>query len=109
SRPPPTVRSDDAETDDADTWRVIPRLTLNCGARWPILPPSIQADNRIGNFIPALYIPAQGTSPQNGMIYPAGLSIASSGIPGGSANLRGVDVGRALRQSSYDTIAPRFG
>ncbi len=109
SQPRSKVRWKDIETYYADTWRVTPRLTLNYGARWSILPPSIQADNRIGNFIPSLYNPAQGTSPQNGMIYPAGLSIASSGIPGGSANLRGVDVGRALRQSSYDTIAPRFG
>src|SRR5439155_1217519 len=60
-------------------------------------------------FIPSLDNPAQGSHPQNGMIYPAGLSMPSNGIPGGSANLLGIDVGRALRNSSYDTIAPRFG
>ena len=109
SQPRSKVRWKDVELYYADTWRVTPRLTLQYGARWSILPPSIQADNLIGNFIPSLYNPAQGSNPQNGMIYPAGLSMPSNGIPGGSANLRGIDVGRALRNSSYDTIAPRFG
>jgi len=109
SQPRSKVRWKDIETYYADTWRVTPRFTLQFGARWSVLPPSIQDDNRIGNFIPSLYNPAQGSSAQNGVIYPAALSIPSSGIPGGSANLRGIDVGRALRNSSYDTIAPRFG
>ncbi len=109
SQPRSKVRWKDIETYYADTWRVKPRFTLYYGARWSILPPSIQDDNLIGNFVPSLYNPAQGSSAQNGMIYPAGLSLPSQGIPGGSANLRGIDVGRALRKSSYDTIAPRFG
>src|SRR5207249_6064037 len=109
SQPRSKVRWKDVELYYADTWRVTPRLNLQYGARWSILPPSIQADNLIGNFIPSLYNPAQGSSPLNGMIYPAGLSLSSQGIPGGSANLRGIDVGRALRNTSYNTIAPRFG
>ena len=107
SQPRSKVRWKDIESYYTDTWRVTPRVTLTYGARWSILPPSIQADNRIGNFIPSLYNPAQGSDPKNGMIYPA--ELASGGITGGSANLRGVDVGRALRHSGYDTIAPRVG
>jgi carboxypeptidase family protein len=110
SQPRSKVRWKDIEFYYADTWRASRRLTLDYGVRWSILPPSIQADDRIGNFIPSLYDPSQGSSnPLNGMIYPTGLSMASAGIPGGSANLRGIHVGRALRNSSYDTISPRFG
>jgi Carboxypeptidase regulatory-like domain len=109
SQPRSKVRWKDIETYYTDTWRVTPRLTLTYGARWSILPPSIQSDNLIGNFVPSLYDPAQGSNSKNGMIYPAELSLPSQGITGGSANLRGIDVGRALRHSGYDTIAPRFG
>jgi hypothetical protein len=110
STPPRSmVRWQDIEFYYADTWRVTRRLTLDYGVRWSILPPSIQDNNRIGNFIPSLYSAAQGSSPLNGMIYPTGFSDPSAGIPGGKANLRGIDVGSALRNSGYDTIAPRFG
>jgi carboxypeptidase family protein len=109
SQPRSKVRWKDIETYYADTFRVTRRFTLDYGVRWSILPPSIQADNRIGNFIPSLYDPSQGATALNGMIFPAGFVDPAEGIPGGSANLRGVHVGRALRNSSWDTIAPRFG
>jgi hypothetical protein len=108
-QPRSKVRWMDIEFYYADTWRVTPRLTFDYGLRWSILPPSIQADNLIGNFIPGLYNPALKDDPQNGMIYPKELSLPSLGIAGGSANLKGVHVGRALRNSGYDTISPRIG
>jgi len=109
SQPRSKVRWADIELYYADTWRATKRLSLDYGVRWSLLPPSIQADNLIGNFVPSLYDPAEGASSTNGMIYPSALRLPSQGITGGSANLRGIDVGRALRKSSYDTIAPRFG
>ncbi|OLD61992.1 MAG: hypothetical protein AUI53_03320 [Acidobacteria bacterium 13_1_40CM_2_60_7] len=109
TQPRSKVRWKAAEFYYADTWRLTRRLTLDYGARWSVLPPSVQDDNAIGNFIPSLYNPALGSNAQNGMIYPAELRIPSAGIMGGSANLKGVNVGRALRKSGYDTIAPRFG
>jgi hypothetical protein len=109
SQPRSKVRWKDIELYYADTWRATSRLTFDYGVRWSILPPSIQADNAIGNFIPSLYDPALGSNPQNGMIYPAELKLTSQGIAGGSGNLKGIGVGRALRKSGYDTIAPRLG
>ncbi len=103
------VRWKDIEFYYADTWRATPRLTFDYGVRWSILPPSIQLDNRIGNFVPSLYDPKLGDNPKNGMIYPAELKFPEQGIMGGVANLRGIHVGRGLRNSSYKTIAPRFG
>lgn len=103
------VRWKDIESYGTDTWRATPRLTVNYGARWTILPPSTQADDRIANFVLSLYDPALGNAATNGLIYPASFTDQTLGVTGGSANLRGLDVGRALRKSSYNTIAPRVG
>ncbi|MCL6505710.1 MAG: carboxypeptidase regulatory-like domain-containing protein [Bryobacteraceae bacterium] len=109
SQPRAKIRWKNIEVYYADTWRVTPRLTLDYGVRWSILPPSVQADNRIANFIPSLYDPKLGANPFNGLIFPKELRMPDQGIQGGSANLRGIDVGRGLRKSGYNTIAPRLG
>ncbi|HKA18954.1 MAG TPA: carboxypeptidase-like regulatory domain-containing protein [Blastocatellia bacterium] len=107
--PESLVRWRDYEFYAADTWRIRPRLTLNYGVRYTYLPQTYQDDNRIGNFLLSLYDPKLGATPLNGMIFPKDLSLPDQGIPGGKANLRGVDVGRALRKNSHNLIAPRFG
>ncbi len=110
TQPRSKVRWDDIESYVADTWRVRPRLTLDLGVRWSILPPSIQADDKLANFVPSLYNPSVGSKdPTNGLIFPTSVVNTALGITGGKANLRGIDVGRALRNSRYDTIAPRIG
>jgi hypothetical protein len=41
-----------------DNWRVNNRLTLNLGVRWDGVPHTYEANNRMGNFYPNLYNPA---------------------------------------------------
>ena len=42
-----------------DNWRATKRLTLNLGLRWDGVPHTYEANNRMGNFYPNLYNPAQ--------------------------------------------------
>ena len=45
-----------------DNWRVNNRLTLNLGVRWDGAPHTYEANNRMGNFYPGLYNPADAPS-----------------------------------------------
>src|SRR5882724_6969267 len=45
-----------------DNWRVNKRLTLNLGLRWDGVPHTYEANNRMGNFYPSLYDPAQAAT-----------------------------------------------
>jgi hypothetical protein len=52
-----------------DNWRATRRLTLNLGLRWDGVPHTYEANNRMGNFYPNLYDPAQAaTFNSNGSI-----------------------------------------
>ena len=48
-----------------DNWRVSHRLTLNLGLRWDGVPHTYEANNRMGNFYPALYDPAKAATFNN--------------------------------------------
>jgi Carboxypeptidase regulatory-like domain len=45
-----------------DNWRVNHRLTLNLGLRWDGVPHTYEANNRMGNFYPQLYNPADAAT-----------------------------------------------
>jgi hypothetical protein len=45
-----------------DNWRATRRLTLNLGLRWDGVPHTYEANNRMGNFYPELYNPANAAT-----------------------------------------------
>src|ERR1019366_1543723 len=67
-----------------DDWRVNNRLTLNLGLRWEALPHAYDTNNRMSNFYPNLWVPAnaaQFTSPTSGALNTSGPGFATvSGI-----------------------------
>jgi hypothetical protein len=65
-----------------DNWRVNRRLTLNLGVRWDGVPHTYEANNRMGNFYPSLYNPADAaTLLPNGNISPTSAGLGTSPNP----------------------------
>jgi hypothetical protein len=102
-----------------DNWRVNKRLTLNLGIRWDGVPHTYEANNRMSNFYPNLYNPANaavllpngnispnspglGTSP-NAIL--AGIPFYLNGI--GVAGKNGIS--NALVNNHWAAFGPRVG
>jgi len=86
----------DYETYFSDTWRVNSRLTFTYGTRWAYLPNPYDAQQHIGNFVLALYDPAQGQVTENGMIWPD--------------KIRNLDVNsESLVRNHWRDFSPRLG
>jgi carboxypeptidase family protein/TonB-dependent receptor-like protein len=79
-----------------DNWRATSRLTLNLGLRWDGIPHTYEVNNKMGNFYPNLYDPAQAaTIDTAGNICSTGDTLGCGGVqsPGvttGSGALAGV-------------------
>jgi len=66
-----------------DNWRATKRLTLNLGLRWDGVPHTYEANNRMGNFYPNLYDPAQAAVfDNNGNICGGAFNAGTGANPG---------------------------
>ncbi len=88
-----------------DSWKVSPKLTVDIGARWSMLFNYYADDDSITSFNPALFNPALGGDPCNGLaIVPGTNPCSAAGFQGGTEGPN-----RSLQDEKMGAIAPRLG
>ena len=106
------LRWKDYEFYAGDTWKVMPRVTLNYGVRYSLLRNPVAANDLATNFVPSLYDPSKPASDAcNGLVHIPGKD------PCGDANKKfgtnfssgGVGPNEALVNNNNHLIAPRVG
>jgi hypothetical protein len=103
--PAPEVNWEDIEIYIADSWKVRPNLSLDAGVRYSRLKEPYTTDNNITSFVPALFDPALGGDPCNGILQVPGTD------PCGEAGFLGGAQGpsSSLVSGDDDNFAPRLG
>jgi Carboxypeptidase regulatory-like domain len=102
-----------------DNWRVNRKLTLNLGVRWDGVPHTYEANDRMGNFYPSLYNPANAALLNaDGTINPASPGLGTSPNPilaGVPLYLNGIGtpeqngVPKGLVNNHWANFGPRLG
>ena len=103
-----------------DNWRVNKRLTLNLGGRWEIIPHAYDVQNRLANFYPNRYDPANAAqfNAGSGSLNESGPGFTTvAGVPLGDIPfyLNGLIVAgkdgtpRGMVKNFYGTVGPRIG
>jgi len=104
-----------------DDWHASRRLTLNLGVRWEALPHAYDLNNRLGNFYPSLWNPADAgtfTTPTSGALNTSGpgftlvSGVKLSSVPFfqdgiGLAGRNGIP--RGLVTNHWANFGPRLG
>jgi Carboxypeptidase regulatory-like domain len=102
-----------------DNWRMNKNLTVNLGLRWDGVPHTYEANNRMGNFYPSLYNPADAAVLlPDGTISPSSPGLGTSPNPilaGVPLYLNGIGipeqhgVPKGLVNTNWATFGPRLG
>ena len=98
-----------------DNWHLSPKLSLQLGFRYDIMPHTYEKNNQVSNFVAADYNPAdaQSPSPTTGDLDPTGPGFATvHGVPFYLNGLEEAGVNgapRGLVQNDYFTLEPRLG
>ncbi len=100
------IRWRDVEFYGGDSWKVVPRLTLEYGARWTFQQPEYLASKKWASFVPSAYSPALKNDPCNGILVPAG---GTNTCPSIGAKGGGISPYGSLMPSNHHLIAPRLG
>ncbi len=97
-----------------DDWHVSPRMTLNLGLRYDLLPHVYDKFNQLGNFNPNAYSATNAQSPDlNDNLNPNGPGFVV--VNGESFYLNGIQIAgqngvpRGLVNNDYKTVQPRVG
>ena len=106
------LRWRDREFYFGDTWKIKPRLTLNYGVRYSLLPTTYQPNGLETNFVPSLYKQgAAGTDACNGLAIVPGTSPCTDSNKQFGTNFSAGTPGpnKYLVDQNYHLIAPRIG
>src|SRR4030095_12000811 len=95
----------DTEFYVADSWQASRRVTLDYGLRYSLFFNPYTVDDTITSFVPALFNPALGNDPCNGLLQPPGSNACQhAGAHGGTDAPN-----RSLKDQDYNNFAPRLG
>jgi hypothetical protein len=98
-------RWQDLELYVADSWQASKRFTLDYGLRYSIFFNPYADDDRMTSFQPALFNPALGADPCNGLLQPPGTTFCQdAGARGGAEGPN-----RSLMEQDYNNLALRLG